>query len=67
MSRFNYEILKQSGNSCMCIFNTKKEALKFIEKVSFKNHYQEVKIKYRGKKWYVYIEKWYVYIGRVLI
>lgn len=38
-------------------FNTKKEALKFIESVSFRNYYQKVSIIYRRKKWIVLKEK----------
>lgn len=34
-------------------FSLKKEALNFIEKISFKNYYQNVTIIYRNKKWIV--------------
>lgn len=39
------------------IFNTKKEALKFIEELSFRNYYQKAEIIYRNKKWIVIYER----------
>lgn len=38
-------------------FNTKSEALKFIETISFRNYYQKVEIIYRNKKWHVYYKE----------
>ncbi len=38
-------------------FNTKKEALKFIEKLSFRDYYQRAEILYRNKKWIVIYER----------
>lgn len=38
-------------------FHLKKEALKFIETISFRNYYQNVTIIYRGKKWIVIYEE----------
>lgn len=34
-------------------FKTKKDALKYIEKLSFRSWDQEVKILYRAKKWVI--------------
>lgn len=42
----------------VAIFDKKKQAIKFIETISFKSWYQEVKVIYREKKWYVYYREW---------
>ena len=45
-------------DTTVAIFNNKKQALKFVETISFRSWYQEVIMIYRNKRWYVYYKEW---------
>ena len=45
-------------DTTVAIFSNKKQALKFIEKISFRDWHQEVILIYKDQKWYVYYKEW---------